>query len=81
MPKALKGALLQCDPPQMAMIQKIDTDSKHAFIIEKIDDRTCVVKMEKVDELKARVKTLMDRAMGVKDDDEFDEDSDLEKGT
>lgn len=81
MPKATKGALLQCDPPQMAMILKIDGETSsadHKFVIERIDDRTCLVKIEKVDELKARVKALMDAAMGANDEEEIDQDSDLD---
>lgn len=78
MPKAVKGALLQCDPPQMAMIKKIDDESNGAFIIEKIDDRTCVVKEARVEDLKHRVKSLMDAAMGANADDELEYDSDLD---
>lgn len=78
MPRAVKGALLQCDPPQMAMVRKIDRESNNAYIIEEIDDRTCLVKDNKVDEIKRRVKELMDAAMGVDEDDVEDKDSDLE---
>lgn len=78
MPKAVKGALLQCDPPQMAMVRKIDRESNNAYIIEEIDDHTCLVKENKVEEIKARVKELMDVAMGVDDDDQDDKDSDLD---
>ncbi|KAJ4508558.1 hypothetical protein HRR78_006186 [Exophiala dermatitidis] len=60
MPKAVKGALLQCDPPQMAMVRKID------------------LKENKVEEIKAKVKELMDAAMGVDDEDNDDKDSDLD---
>ena len=78
MPKAQKGALLQCDPPQMAMVRKIDRESGHAYILEEIDDKTCLVKDNKVEEIKAKVKELMDAAMGVDDDDNDDKDSDLD---
>ncbi|RMZ91938.1 hypothetical protein DV736_g838, partial [Chaetothyriales sp. CBS 134916] len=79
MPKAAKGALLQCDPPQMAMVKKIDRESGSAYIIEAIDNNTCLIKDDKVEELKARVKELMDEAMGgeIMDD---DKDSDLDTG-
>ena len=79
MPKAVKGALLQCDPPQMAMVRKIDRESGHAYIIEEIDDRTCLVKETKVEEIKRKVKELMDAAMGIDgdEDDGDDKDSDL----
>ncbi|KAL6246119.1 hypothetical protein RBB50_007272 [Rhinocladiella similis] len=78
MPKAVKGALLQCDPPQMAMVRKIDRESNNAYIIEEIDDHTCLIKETKVEEIKARVKELMDAAMGVDEDDNDDKDSDLD---
>jgi len=78
MPKAQKGALLQCDPPQMAMVRKIDRESGHAYILEEIDDKTCLVKETKVEEIKAKVKDLMDSAMGVDEDDNDDKDSDLD---
>jgi TFIIH basal transcription factor complex TTD-A subunit len=63
MPRAIKGALLQCDPPQMAMVRKIDKQNNNAYIIEEIGDETCLVKENKVDEIKAKVKALMDDAM------------------
>jgi TFIIH basal transcription factor complex TTD-A subunit len=63
MPRAIKGALLQCDPPQMAMVRKIDKENNNAYIIEEIDDETCLVKENKVEEIKAKVKALMDDAM------------------
>lgn len=78
MPKAVKGVLLQCDPPQMAMILKINRESNNAYIIEEINEKTCVVKEAKVDELKYRVKQLMDVAMGAGDEEEEEQDSDLE---
>lgn len=78
MPKAIRGCLIQCDPPQMAMIEKIDRESNNAYVIEKIDDRVCLVKENKAEELKAKVKTLMDRAMGADDEEVEDQDSDLD---
>ena len=78
MPKALKGHLIECDPPQMAMILKVDRESNNAYVIDAIDDRVCFVRSDKVEELKARVKTLMDAAMGLNDQEEEDKDSDLE---
>ena len=78
MPKATRGALLQCDPPQMAMVKKIDRESNNAYIIEEIDDKTCLVKENKVEEIKKKVKDLMDSAMGVDDDEVEDKDSDLD---
>lgn len=78
MPRAIRGALVQCDPPQMAMILKINRESNNAYIIEEIDDRTCLVKENKVDELKYRVKQLMDAAMGADEEDQEEHDSDLD---
>jgi len=62
----------------MAMVRKIDRESNNAYIIEEIDDRTCLVKDNKVDEIKAKVKDLMDTAMGMDDDENDDKDSDLD---
>ncbi|KAL9114773.1 MAG: hypothetical protein Q9227_001453 [Pyrenula ochraceoflavens] len=78
MPKAQKGALIQCDPPQMAMIRKLDEESNHDYIIEDIDDKTCLVRENKVEEIKRRVKEIMDRAMGGSEEDEEERDSDLD---
>ena len=61
----------------MSMVRKIDKESGSAYIIENIDDSTCVIKENRVDELKAKVKTLMDEAMGGEPDEE-ERDSDLE---
>lgn len=63
----------------MAMILKLNRESNNGYIIEEIDDRTCLVKENKVDELKRNVKMLMDHAMGADDNDEEQEhDSDLD---
>ena len=78
MPTAQKGALLQCDPPQMAMVRKIDKENGHKYIIAEIDDRTCLVKENLVEEIKRSVKEVMDTAMGVDEEDEVDKDSDLD---
>jgi TFIIH basal transcription factor complex TTD-A subunit len=79
MPRAVKGALLQCDPPQMAMVRKLDKESGNAYIIEEIDDHTCLVKESAVVELKKLVKEIMDAAMGVNDEEAREEkDSDLD---
>lgn len=78
MPKATRGVLVQCDPPQMAMILKLDSETGGAYVSEAIDDRTCLIKESKCEELKRRVKQLMDEAMGADSDDEQDKDSDLD---
>ena len=78
MPKAVRGCLIQCDPPQMAMILKIHRESNNAYVIEEIDERTCLVKENKAEELKLKVKILMDAAMGADEDEAEDHDSDLD---
>ena len=78
MPTAQKGALLQCDPPQMAMVRKIDEEHGNKYIIARIDDRTCLVKENLVQEIKRMVKEIMDAAMGVDEEDDVDKDSDLD---
>jgi len=62
----------------MAMVRKIDRESKQGFIIEDIDDRTCLVKENLVEEIKRRVKEIMDLAMGVDEEEDDDKDSDLD---
>lgn len=78
MPRALKGALLQCDPPQMAMVRKINRESNNKYIMQEIDDYTCLIKEWAIDEVKQKVKDLMDAAMGAVDDENDDKDSDLD---
>jgi Transcription factor TFIIH complex subunit Tfb5 len=78
MPKAVKGALLQCDPPQMAVLKSIDQKAGNIYIIEEIDDRTCLVGENRVDEIKRLVKETMDAAMGIEDDEAEEKDSDLD---
>jgi Transcription factor TFIIH complex subunit Tfb5 len=78
MPKAVRGALLQCDPPQMAVLREINSKSSNLYIIEEIDDRTCLVRENMVDEIKRLVKEAMDAAMGIEDDEAEEKDSDLD---
>ena len=61
---AVTGTLLQCDPPQMAMVRMLNA-STPKYIIAEIDERTCVVKTEHVAELKAEVGRIMNEAMGL----------------
>lgn len=60
----------------MAMVRKIDKENNNAYIIEEIDDETCLVKENKVDEIKAKVKALMDDAMKPTGAMEMDSDKD-----
>lgn len=78
MPRAVKGALLQCDPPQMAVLKTIDEKAGNAYIVEPIDDHTCLVPESKIDEIKRLVKETMDAAMGIEDDEAEEKDSDLD---
>ncbi|KAF7504618.1 hypothetical protein GJ744_002045 [Endocarpon pusillum] len=78
MPTAAKGALLQCDPPQMAVLKSINEKAGNIYIIEPIDDHTCLVSENKVDEIKRLVKETMDTAMGIGEDDAEEKDSDLD---
>ena len=78
MPKAARGALLQCDPPQMAVLKTIDEKAGHVYIVEMIDDHTCLVPESKVEEIKRLVKETMDAAMGIDDDEAEEKDSDLD---
>ncbi|KAK5171665.1 hypothetical protein LTR04_000030 [Oleoguttula sp. CCFEE 6159] len=55
MPKATPGVLVQCDPSIKAIINKIDAE-RNDYIIEDIDDETCVVKESKYKELQERLK-------------------------
>ncbi len=78
MPRAVRGALLQCDPPQMAVLKSIDEKAGNVYIVEMIDDHTCLVSESKVDEIKRLVKETMDAAMGIDDDEAEEKDSDLD---
>lgn len=78
MPRAVRGALLQCDPPQMAVLKSIDEKAGNVYIVELIDDHTCLVSESKVDEIKRLVKETMDAAMGIDDDEAEEKDSDLD---
>lgn len=45
---------MQCDASIKAIIVKIDSE-KHDFVIEDLDDETCVIKESKLAELKLRL--------------------------
>jgi TFIIH basal transcription factor complex TTD-A subunit len=51
------GVLIQCDESIMAVIRKID-NAKNDFIIEELDDETCLIKENKLEELKQRLKEV-----------------------
>ena len=65
----------------MAMIRKINEENNNEYIIEDIDDRTCLVRENRVEEIKAKVMDIMQRAMATNqqmmmDDDDIDSDLD-----
>ena len=64
----------------MAMIEKLDKENNSEYIILLIDDRTCLVRENRVEELKQKVMDIMQRAMATNqqslDDDDIDSDLD-----
>ena len=51
------AVLIQCDESIMAIIRDIDKD-RNDFIIEDLDDETCLIKENKLPELKQRLKEV-----------------------
>ncbi len=49
------GVLVQCDESIMAIILKIDAETKPGYIMETLDDETCLVQASKLNELKTRL--------------------------
>ena len=62
----------------MAVLKTINQKAGNIYISEEIDDRTCLVGENKVDEIKRLVKETMDYAMGIEDDEAEEKDSDLD---
>jgi hypothetical protein len=62
----------------MAVLKSINEKANHSYIIELIDDHTCLVSENKVDEIKRLVKETMDIAMGIDEDEVEEKDSDLD---
>ena len=58
MPRARKGALVQCDPSIKALIVQIDTN-KNDIILEELDDTHLLVDPAKVNFIKAELNRLM----------------------
>jgi TFIIH basal transcription factor complex TTD-A subunit len=54
----IAGVLIQCDESIMAIILKIDSEHNHAFVMETLDDETCMIQSSKLNELKARLKDV-----------------------
>ena len=53
-----KGVLVECDPSIKAIIQRINDQYNHDFIIEDIDDEHMLIKKDKQDELKLLLKEV-----------------------
>lgn len=49
--------LIECDASIMAIIAKIDAQD-HSYVMEELDDEHCVVKADRLDELKRRLKMV-----------------------
>ncbi|CAN6674464.1 general transcription and DNA repair factor IIH subunit Tfb5p [Trichomonascus vanleenenianus] len=60
MPKATKGALIECDPSIKALIIEIDYQ-RHDIIIEELDDTHLLVDSDKVEFLKKELDTLLNK--------------------
>ncbi|CEP63044.1 TFIIH complex subunit TFB5 LALA0_S07e01156g [Lachancea lanzarotensis] len=58
MPRARKGALIQCDPSIRALILQMDTD-RNNIILEELDDTHLLVDPAKVEFIKAELNRLM----------------------
>jgi len=55
MPKAVKGVLVRCDESIMAIILDINRRSKNLYVLETLDEETCLIQASKVDELKLQL--------------------------
>ena len=54
----LAGVLVECDPSIKAIIERIDVQNGHGFIIENIDDEHVLIRSTKHEELKALLKDV-----------------------
>ena len=52
------GVLVECDPSIKAIINRINDQHNHDFIIEDIDDEHVLIKSQKHDELKQLLKDV-----------------------
>ncbi|KAF2674349.1 hypothetical protein BT63DRAFT_419644 [Microthyrium microscopicum] len=59
MVKAVKGILVQCDESIKAIIEKIDKENGNTFILEALDDENLLISSGKINELKARLKSVL----------------------
>ncbi|CAH2451370.1 RNA polymerase II general transcription factor TFIIH component [Komagataella phaffii CBS 7435] len=58
MPRAIKGALVKCDPSIRALILKIDAES-HDIVIEELDDTHLVVDQNRIPFVKAELARIL----------------------
>jgi TFIIH basal transcription factor complex TTD-A subunit len=61
----LAGVLIQCDESIMAIILKIDAENNHTFVMETLDDETCMISSSKLNELKGRLKDVSTRLKSI----------------
>ncbi|KAF2485066.1 TFIIH subunit TTDA/Tfb5 [Neohortaea acidophila] len=59
MPRAIPGVLVECDASIKAIINRINDQHDHDFIIEDIDDEHVLIKSSKLDELKLLLKDAL----------------------
>lgn len=60
MPRARKGALVQCDPSIKALIIQIDAE-RHSIILEELDDTHLFVDPTKVEFIKEELNRLLSK--------------------
>ncbi|GAB7358834.1 hypothetical protein MBLNU230_g4057t1 [Neophaeotheca triangularis] len=72
MPRAVAGVLVECDPSIKAIIDKIDRQHNHEFIIEDIDDEHALIKSGKHEELKVLLKEELKDTVREPEDSETD---------
>lgn len=60
MPRARRGALIQCDPSIKALIVQIDTD-KSDIILEELDDTHLLIDPAKVEFIKRELNRLLSK--------------------
>ena len=53
-----KGVLVECDPSIKAIINRINEQHNHDYIIEDIDDEHVLIKNSKLDDLKELLKDV-----------------------
>jgi len=72
MVKAVRGVLVQADESVMAIIKTIDNERK-GFILQELDEQTCLVQPDKIDELERLVKARIKQHLPDVDDESEEE--------